>query len=150
MLREHFTFFHGLRVRWAEVDRQDVVFNGHYFLYFDVAMAEYWRAIGFVYPQEIVAHGTDIYAIKATAEYHGSAGYDELLDVGCRVARIGRSSMVLLFGIWRGDEHLTSGELVYVNVDLKTRQSAAWPGFLRDRILAYERTPPEAAGARSA
>lgn len=150
MLREHFTFFHGLRVRWAEVDRQDVVFNGHYFLYFDVAMAEYWRAIGFVYPQEIVAHGTDIYAIKATAEYHGSAGYDELLDVGCRVARIGRSSMVLRFGIWRGDEHLTSGELVYVNVDIKTRQSAAWPGFLRDRILAYERTLPEAAGARSA
>jgi len=43
-----------LRVRWAEVDRQDVVFNGHYFLYFDVAVAEYWRAIGFRYPDDIV------------------------------------------------------------------------------------------------
>jgi len=150
MLREHFTFFHRLRVRWAEVDRQDVVFNGHYFLYFDVAMAEYWRAIGFDYPREIVAAGTDIYAIKATAEYHGSAGYEQLLDVGCRVARIGRSSMVLLFGIWRGDEHLTSGELIYVNADLTSRQSTPWPAFLRERILAYERTPPEVVGARSA
>jgi len=50
MKREDFTFVHSLRVRWAEVDRQDVVFNGHYFLYFDVAVAEYWRAIGFSLP----------------------------------------------------------------------------------------------------
>jgi acyl-CoA thioester hydrolase len=150
MLREHFTFFHRLRVRWAEVDRQDVVFNGHYFLYFDVAMADYWRAIGFDYPREIVELGTDIYAIKATAEYHGSAGYDQLLEVGCRVARIGRTSLVLLFGIWRGDEQLTSGELVYVNADVETRQPAPWPAFLRDRILAFERTPPEVVGPRSA
>ena len=53
MKREDFTFVHSLRVRWAEVDRQDVVFNGHYFLYFDVAVAEYWRAIGFRYPEDI-------------------------------------------------------------------------------------------------
>jgi acyl-CoA thioester hydrolase len=146
MLREHFTFWHTLRVRWAEVDRQEVVFNGNYFLYFDVAIAEYWRAISFAYPQEIVALGMDIYAIKATAEYHGSAGYDQLLDVGCRVARLGRTSMVFLFGIWRGNEHLTSGELIYVNADLKTKQSAPWPDFLRAKILAYERTSPEVVG----
>ena len=54
--------------------------------------------------------------------------------------------MVFLFGIWRGDEHLTSGELIYVNADLKTKQSAPWPDFLRERILAYERTPPEVVG----
>jgi len=122
------------------------VFNGNYFLYFDVAIAEYWRAISFAYPQEIVALGMDIYAIKATAEYHGSAGYDQLLDVGCRVARLGRTSMVFLFGIWRGNEHLTSGELIYVNADLKTKQSAPWPDFLRAKILAYERTSPEVVG----
>jgi acyl-CoA thioester hydrolase len=146
MFREHFTHFHRLRVRWAEVDRQDVVFNGNYFLYFDVAITEYWRAIGFAYPEEIVALGMDIFAIKATAEYHRPAGYDQLLDVGCRVARIGRSSLVFLLGIWRGDDHLTSGELIYVNADLKTRQSAPWPSFLRDRILAYERMAPEVTG----
>src|SRR5207249_9590973 len=93
MKREDFTFVHSLRVRWAEVDRQDVVFNGHYFLYFDVAVAEYWRAIGFRYPEDIVEKfGTDIYAVKASAEYHGSSTYDELIDIGCRVGRIDRKS----------------------------------------------------------
>ena len=144
MKREDFTFFHRLRVRWAEVDRQDVVFNGNYFLYFDVTIAEYWRGIGFAYPQEIVDQfGTDIYAIKATAEYHGSAAYDDWLDIGCRVGRIGRSSMQLLFGIWRGADHITSGELIYVNADIKTRKSTAWPQPLIDKIQRYERTPPE-------
>ena len=143
MQRDQFTFCHPLRVRWAEVDRQDVVFNGHYFLYFDVAIAEYWRAIGFRYPEDIVERfGTDIFAVKASAEYHGSATYDELLDVGCRAGRIGRSSLQLLLGVWRGAEHLTSGELVYVNAGVKTRKSEPWPEAVRQAILKFERTPP--------
>jgi acyl-CoA thioester hydrolase len=143
MERGDFTFFHTLRVRWAEVDRQDVVFNGHYFLYFDVAIAEYWRAIGFDYPKDIVEKfGTDIYAVKALAEYHGSATYDDVLDVGCRAARIGRSSMTFAFGVWRGAERITSGELVYVNADPKTRKSEPWPEPLKGAVLKYERLTP--------
>jgi acyl-CoA thioester hydrolase len=143
MRREDFTLVHRLRVRWAEVDRQDVVFNGNYFLYFDVAIAEYWRAIGFSYPADLVTLGMDIFAIKAAAEFHGSATYEDELDVTARVSRIGRSSMTFLFGIWRGAEQLTTGELVYVNADLKTRKSAPWPEFLKQAILAYERVKPE-------
>src|SRR5439155_869744 len=82
MKREDFTFVHSLRVRWAEVDRQDVVFNGHYFLYFDVAVAEYWRAIGFRYPEDIVEKfGTDIYAVKASAEDHPASVAGEIFVV---------------------------------------------------------------------
>jgi acyl-CoA thioester hydrolase len=143
MSRDEFTCVHRLRVRWAEVDRQDVVFNGNYFLYFDVALAEYWRAIGFNYPADLVPLGMDIFAIKASAEFHGSAAYEDELDVACRVSRIGRSSMTFRFGIWRGAERLTSGELVYVNADLKTRKSTPWPESLKQAILAYERVPPE-------
>lgn len=40
-----FTFFHTLRVRWAEVDPQSIVFNGHYLTYADVAITEYFRAL---------------------------------------------------------------------------------------------------------
>lgn len=45
MAREDFSFFHPLRVRWAEVDMQGIVFNGHYLTYFDVAFTEpdIWR-----------------------------------------------------------------------------------------------------------
>ena len=85
-MRASFTFVHPLRVRWAEVDRQDVVFNAHYFTYFDVAVTEYWRAVGMDYPRAFVALGTDLFARKASAEFHAPAGYDDVLEIGCRAA----------------------------------------------------------------
>jgi acyl-CoA thioester hydrolase len=148
MQRDEFTFCHSLRVRWAEVDRQDVVFNGNYFLYFDVAIAEYWRAIGFRYPEDIVERfGTDIYAVKASAEYHASATYDDTLQVCCRVGRIGRSSIQFTFGVFRDERHITSGELIYVNADPRTRTSTAWPEALTEAIIRYERVRPEQAAS---
>ncbi len=143
MQRDEFTMFHRLRVRWAEVDRQDVVFNAHYFLYFDVAIAEYWRAIRFDYPKALQPHGTDVFAVKASAEFHGSATYEDELDVGCRCARLGRSSMHFVLGIWRGADLLTSGELLYVYVDLATKRSMPLPDFVRQAIVTFERTPPQ-------
>ena len=42
-------------MRWAETDLQGIVFNGHYLTYFDVAITEYWRAIGKPYPASFEA-----------------------------------------------------------------------------------------------
>ncbi len=143
MAREDFAFSHTLRVRWAEVDRQGIVFNGNYFLYFDVAITEYWRAIGIDYPDGFVkAFASDMYAVKATAEYHGSAEFDDILDIFGRSARLGRSSMQFLLEIWRGDTHLVSGELIYVNADPATKKSLPLPDPLRQKITAYERLIP--------
>lgn len=148
MAREQFVFRHTPRVRWAEVDKQGIVFNGSYFVYFDVAITEYWRDIGIHYPEGFIKDfGTDMYAVKATAEYHGSAEFDDILDIRGRSARLGRSSMRFPLEIWRGDTHLVSGELVYVNADPATKKSAPLPAALREKILAYERVAPEGGAA---
>ena len=105
MPRTDFVCAPALRVRWAEVDMQKIVFNGHYLTYIDSAIAEYWREIGLPYPHGYVErYGSDIYLRKATLEYLGSARYDDLLTVCCRVARLGRSSMTFVFEIYRDDE----------------------------------------------
>jgi acyl-CoA thioester hydrolase len=144
MPRSDFTFSHSLRVRWAEVDRQGIVFNGHYLTYFDVGITEYWRAIGHPYPDALLASGNDMFVKKAALEYRGPAQYDDLLDVLVRVARIGRSSLRFLLEIHRGQTHLIDGEIVYVNADPATRKSAPVPGFLREAIVRFERVPPQA------
>jgi acyl-CoA thioester hydrolase len=145
MAREQFRFFHSLRVRWAEVDRQGIVFNGHYLTYFDVAITEYWRAIGYPYPDALLAHACDTFVKKATVEYHAPAGFDDVLDVGVRVARIGRSSMRFLLEIHRGQELLIEGEIVYVNADPATRRPTPVPDFLREAIRGYEVSAPDSA-----
>jgi acyl-CoA thioester hydrolase len=146
MDKEEFAFRHPLRVRWAEVDRQGVVFNPQYFAYFDVAVTEYWRTLGVRYPDDLAKHGSDTFAVAASAEFHGSAAYDDQLEVCCRVARIGRSSMQFLFAIYRREEHLTSGELVYVNAsagDEVERRSLPWPESVKEAILRFEAVKPE-------
>jgi acyl-CoA thioester hydrolase len=136
MARSDFTFCHPLRVRWAEVDRQGIVFNGNYLHYFDVGITEYWRAIGCPYPDALLAHGSDMFVKKATVEYQAPAGYDDVLDVCVRVARLGRSSVQFLLEIHRAD---------HVNADPATRKSAPVPEFLRQAILHFERMRPEGA-----
>jgi acyl-CoA thioester hydrolase len=145
--RTDFSFSHGLRVRWAEVDRQGIVFNGHYLTYFDVAVTEYYRAIGHPYPGDLVAAGTDLFAKKAEIEYHASAGYDDVLDVCVRVARLGNSSLQFALEIYRGEALLVSGALVYVNADPASRRPKPLPDFLRQAILRFEKTAPAAAAA---
>src|SRR4051812_23277968 len=144
MPREDFVCSHRLRVRWAEVDMQKIVFNGHYLTYIDTAIAEYWRAIGLPYPEGYVEHyGNDVYLRKATVEYLGSARYDEELTVYSRVLRLGRSSMTYAFEIWNAAKVLITAELVYVNADPKTMKAAALPEDLRARVLAFEKTKPQ-------
>jgi acyl-CoA thioester hydrolase len=147
MRTDLFSLLHRVRVRWAEVDRQDIVFNGHYLTYFDVGVTEYWRAIGLPYPDAIVTQGSDLYAVKAVVEYHAPARYDDEIDIGVRVEKIGRSSLQFRLAIFRGQEHLISGELIYVNADPATRKSAPVPSFVREAIARFEShltsRPPE-------
>jgi len=136
-----------LRVRWAEVDMQKIVFNAHYLTYIDTAIAEYWRSIGLPYPQGYVErYANDLYLRKATVEYLGSARYDDLLTICCRAARLGRSSMTFHFEIYREAEAtpLVTAELVYVNADPSTMKAAPLPEDLRSRVLRYERVTPQA------
>ncbi|MBV8032302.1 MAG: acyl-CoA thioesterase [Betaproteobacteria bacterium] len=145
MPRDDFVCAPTLRVRWAEVDMQKIVFNGHYLTYIDTAVAEYWRAIGLPYPEGYVdAYGADVYLRKATVEYLGSARYDDLLMVCARVSRLGRTSMTFAFEIYREQEAgvLVTAELVYVNADPKTMKAAPLPAPLRERITRFEKRPP--------
>ena len=89
--RQNYTFFHSLRVRWAEVDPQGIVFNGNYLTYLDVATTEYYRQLGMSYPADLLRGGGDLFAVKSTLEYRAPAHFDDWLDIGTRVARLGRS-----------------------------------------------------------
>ena len=136
--RTDFRLFHRLRVRWAEVDMQKIVFNGHYLMYLDTAMSDYWRALALPYEAAMAALGGDIYVKKASVEYHGSARYDDVLDVGLRCQRIGTSSLIFQGGIYAGDTLLVTGELIYVFADPLTQKSKPVPAALRQAMEQFE------------
>jgi YbgC/YbaW family acyl-CoA thioester hydrolase len=142
MKRSDFRFFHRMRVRWAEVDMQKIVFNGHYLMYFDTAVADYWRALALPYEEAMHSLGGDLYVKKASVEYHASARYDDSLDVALRCAKIGNSSMLFEGGIFLGDKLLITGELLYVYADPATQTSRRVPDVLRTMLEGFEKGEP--------
>ena len=143
MARSDFAFFHPLRVRWAEVDMQAIVFNGHYLTYFDVAFTEYWRALELDNALQQAQQGRELFARRASIDYLASAHFDDQLDIGVRCAALGRSSLRFALEIHRGDEHLISGELLYVYADTALRKGVPLPLAWRQRLASFERCAPE-------
>jgi YbgC/YbaW family acyl-CoA thioester hydrolase len=130
------------RVRWAEVDMQQIVFNGHYLMYFDTAVAGWWRALAMPYHETMQALQGDFFVRKATLEYEASARYDEQLETCVRCARIGNSSMLLQAAVFRGEKRLVHGELVYVFADPSTQTARKVPETLREWFEAFEHGQP--------
>jgi len=139
MQRSDFRFFERLRVRWAEIDAQRIVFNGHYLMYLDTAIAGYWRALGIPYAETMARFDGDLFVRKAELEYMASARYDDVLDIGIRCARVGTSSSLFLGGVFRDQQLLVSGALTYVFADPHGVASKPVPRELRELFEGFER-----------
>ena len=137
MNRSDFRFADPLRVRWAEVDMQKVVFNGHYLMYIDTAMGNWWRALALPYEQTLAALDGDLFVRKSTLEYLAPAHYDDALAVGIRFESAGTSSLRFVAAVFRGEELLVHGEIVYVWTDAVTRRPRPAPAALLDVFRAH-------------
>ena len=131
---QDFSFKHRIKVRWVEVDPQQVVFNGHYLTYFDTAMSEYWRAVGQPYPEGFNFFGGEVFIRRNTIEYHAPGKLDDWLDIGIRCDRIGNSSITMAWSVWTQGRLLVTGESVYVFTTLNTAKPVAVPPGLRQQI----------------
>jgi YbgC/YbaW family acyl-CoA thioester hydrolase len=144
MNRQDFRFFHPMRVRWAEVDMQKIVFNAHYLMYFDTAISDYWRALGLPYEDAMRHLGGDLYVKKATLEYAGSAQFDDRIDIALKCARIGNSSITFEGACFleasraASNKSLVEYELIYVFADPQTQTSRPVPAALRALLIDYE------------
>ena len=136
MKRGNFPYFHPHRVRYYEIDMQGVVFNSHYLNYFDAAITEYLRHCGFDYVKDTRESGMDFHLVKATIEYLKPVHYDEDVDIGVKVARLGRSSLHWELGLFGREAHEVSstGEIIWVYTSMETHRSAPIPDFRREQM----------------
>jgi YbgC/YbaW family acyl-CoA thioester hydrolase len=107
-------------------------------MYFDTAVADYWRALAMPYESAMLLLEGDMYVKKATVEFHASARLDDRLAIGMKCARIGNSSMLFQGAIFRDNDLLITCELVYVFADPATQTSKPVPPALRATLQAHE------------
>jgi acyl-CoA thioester hydrolase len=123
------------RVRYHETDAQGFLFNARYLELADVAMAEFFRELGWTYP-ELIEAGADPSVVSAGLEFRRPARHDDVLDVHARCARVGTSSFALDVDLVRAREEVASITLVYVNVDATTATSRALPSTIAAALRA--------------
>jgi YbgC/YbaW family acyl-CoA thioester hydrolase len=142
MKKTEFRHHEPLRVRWAEIDAQGIVFNGHYLTYMDTAVSGYWRALAMPYAETMKGLGGDLYVRRAMLDYRGSARYDDRLDIGIRVREFGNSSMKVDGAVFHGEQLLVQAEMVYVFADPATQSPLPVPDPLRGLIHDFEAGRP--------
>ena len=132
---------HRLRVRYGECDPQGVVFNAHYFAYFDVALTELWREAAGGY-EAMMEGGVDVQVSRRPPATRLPRGSTRRSTSAIEVTHLGTTSMVTALQIHRDGELLVEGELVHVFVDLKTLTKTPIPDRLRE---AFDRLEPSEA-----
>jgi acyl-CoA thioester hydrolase len=129
-------FVHRLRVRFHECDPQGVVFNAHYFSYFDVALTEMWRAAFGSYAN-VVQDGTDVVVVEAGATFRAPARFDDEVDVELAIERLGTTSMTMAAAVRRDGQLLVEGRMVHVFVDPATMAKKEIPANIRAGLEPY-------------
>lgn len=141
--RPPFSFSAATRVAFSDTDAQGIVYYGRYAPYFDVARVEYWRHLRFDAHDDPAAGEFVMRAFNI--EYHAPASFDDVLEVFCRVARIGNTSIQFEFDVVLADgsdRHLASATQTMVNVDLTARKPVPIDVHMRERIEAFEHPDP--------
>jgi acyl-CoA thioester hydrolase len=143
--KSDFWFFWRHRIPFAQIDAQGVVFNAHYLTFFDTAITEYLRALPYRY--ELGgdrAAGTDFHIVRAVVDYRAPIRYDDDIAVGVRTQRLGRTSIGFGLGIFpaEGEQLLSSGEVVWVNTDMKAHKAAPLPPTLLAAVGQRENVAP--------
>ena len=110
-----------------------MVFNAHYFAYFDIALTELWRAALGGYTT-MMDEGVDLQVVEAPARYKAPARFDDELDLEVEVARVGTTSMVTSLRIRRDGELLVEGEMVHVFIDRMALTKTPIPERIRTAL----------------
>jgi acyl-CoA thioester hydrolase len=126
---------HQHRVRYHETDAQGFLFNSRFLELADVAMAEFFRALGWTYDL-LVADGTDPSVVSVAMTCLRPARHDDVLDVDVTCERVGTSSFTLKFDVRRSDQQIATIKIVYVNVDAAAETSHPLPSAVASALRA--------------
>ena len=86
--------------RYAEVDQQGVVFNGHYLTWFDEACTAFLDHLGVSYP-DLIGSGHDIQVVHSEIDYLASVRWRDSVRAVVQCDRIGSTSFTLRFTVLR-------------------------------------------------
>lgn len=120
-------FDYEYRVRYADTDKLGISYYANYFVWFEAARTEYFRALGLPYT-ECEKQGIFLPVVETSARYFQTSTYDDLIIVRASVSELGKSSIRFEYQVFKKDSLgeilpavLATGFSVHVFVDRSMR-----------------------------
>ncbi len=129
-------FVHSLRVRYAECDAQEVVFNAHYLAYVDIGITEMWREAFGSY-DAMLERGVDVVVAEAHLRFRSSARFDDELRIEVTVIHLGTTSIITRHRMLRDSELLVEVEIRHVTVEPRTLSKKPIPDWMREGLVRW-------------
>jgi acyl-CoA thioester hydrolase len=121
-----------IRVYFQDTDAGGVVYHASYVNFLERARTEWLRErCGYSNGGLMKEFGMVFVVRSLKLEYLKPALLDDLLEVTSQIKEIGRSRLVLLQNVLRGDETLVEAEIQLVCVSLENFKPVAMPEVLR-------------------
>ncbi len=128
-MSDEYAFSVRTRVAFSDTDAQGVVYYGRYNPYFDLARAEWLRALGLLRRDTFGE-----FVMRAnTVEYFAPARFDDELEIRVRLAKFGRTSMTFEFAAFKMPEDLllVTAHQTLVFIDPQARRPLEIPADYR-------------------
>lgn len=139
--RSDFSFFLKLATRWGDMDALGHVNNAKFFTYDESVRLDYFRQLMRDDPKFWNEYGLILAHIEA--DFLAQLKPPAELDLGFRIARIGRTSLNTEAGMFLGDTPVAVTRGVLVWFDYRAGTPLPVPEAVRARIRGLEAVPPE-------
>tara|TARA_B110000305_G_scaffold145986_1_gene162173 strand:+ start:1006 stop:1437 length:432 start_codon:yes stop_codon:yes gene_type:complete len=110
-------------VRYGDTDRQGHVNNAVFSTFFECSRTD----ILYDPRRNLITADREFVIVKFEVEYLAELGWPGTVEIGTRVARLGRSSIVCEQAIFQNGVCAAASTNVMVMIDVETRKSAALP-----------------------
>ncbi len=127
-----------IRVRYADTDQMQFVYNGKYLEFFEVGRTELLRSTGLSY-KVVEKEGYQLPLVEAHLKYNSAAYYDDILIIKSSLTEIPKLKMKLEYKIFRkeNDELVTEGYTEHVFINKVTKKPVRPPKFFIDAVKKY-------------
>ncbi len=133
----HQAFVHRVRVRYAEIDGQGVVFNAHWMTYFDDSCTRFMESLEL--GPDFWIKQFDVMLVRAVLEWQGPAHFDEWISVTVEPTRLGTKSFDLRYTARIDERSCCTATITYCAVKPGDNTSVEIPVVVREQL--EERMP---------
>jgi acyl-CoA thioester hydrolase len=130
--RDDYRYFYTIPTRWNDNDQFGHLNNVIYYRLYEALIVQYLTEVGLDWMQDPVIP----YAAESLCRFRRAVSFPDVLDLGLRVIRVGRTSVVYALAMFRRgeDEAAATGHWVHVYVDRQSQQPMPVPEAIREAM----------------